>query len=141
MALTLPGLPPPAFAGVSDGPGGLELAVEEVVLRGTPGGEYRMMSYGKRNPALSRQDFVERWKAEAGNLGGEPIPDEVKGNAYAQLHPVDEDPVFDAVNEVWFDDLAALTGRAEWFAARPVPAELMDPSTCGALYLRVSSST
>jgi len=46
------------------------------------------------------------------------IPDEVRGRAYVQNHP---DPAgerpYDAVNEVWFDDLAALRARVEWFRA------------------------
>jgi hypothetical protein len=140
-ALALDGLPAPEFTGVGgEGEADLELEVDELVVRGTPGGEFVMMSYGRRNPALTRPAFVERWKAEAGNLGGEVVPDDVRGLAYVQLHPVDDDPPLAAVNQVWFDDLDALRRRAEWFAARPVPAELMDPATCGALYLRVSSS-
>jgi len=43
---------------------------------------------------------------------------EVRGRAYVQNHP---DPagerVYDAVNEVWFDDLAGLRARVEWFRA------------------------
>ena len=119
-----------------EGEADLELDVEGVVVRGTPGGAFTMMSYGRRNPALSRQEFVERWKQEAGNLGGEVIPDEVRGLAYVQYHPTAADPPLDAINQVWFADLDALRVRAEWFAARPIPEALMDPSTCGILYLR-----
>jgi hypothetical protein len=119
-----------------EGDADLALEVEELVLRGTPGGRFTMMSYGRRNPALSRPEFVARWKQEAGNLGGEPIPDEVKGLAYVQYHPTAADPELDAVNQVWFADEASLRVRAEWFAARPIPESLMDPSTCGVLYLR-----
>jgi hypothetical protein len=137
VALVLDGLAAPAYTGVGgSGEGDVALEVEELVLRGTPGGAFTMMSYGRRNPALSRPAFVERWTSEAGSLGGEVIPDEVRGLAYVQYHPVDDDPPFDAVNQVWFDDLDALRTRAEWFAARPIPEALMDPSTCGALYLR-----
>jgi hypothetical protein len=143
VALTLDGLPAPAWVAVGgegdgEGEADLELEVEALVVRGTPGGRFVMMSYGRRNPSLSRPEFAERWKEEAGNLGGEVIPDEVRGLAYVQYHPIDEDPPLDAVNQVWFDDLESLRRRAEWFAARPIPETLMDPSTCGALYLRHS---
>lgn len=121
------------------------LAVDEVVARGADalsarwadGGErYKMMSFGRRNPALTRAGFLERWRAEAGRLGGDRIPDEVRGLAYAQDHPRADDPPLDAVNEVWFDSVDGLHRRAEWFAARPLPADLMSPDTCGTAYLR-----
>ena len=90
------------------------------------------------NPALARETFTERWRAEAGRLGAEIIPEEVRGLAYVQLHPVGDDPPFDAVNQAWFDDEAGLRRRAEWFAARPVPADLFDPASTWALHLRVT---
>lgn len=121
------------------------VAVEEVVVRGADaladrwaaGGErYKMMSFGRRNPALTRAEFVERWRAEAGRLGGDRIPDELRGLAYVQDHPVGDDSSLDAINEVWFDDLDALRHRARWFAARPIPADLMSPPDCWSLYLK-----
>lgn len=119
--------------------------VDEVIVRGAAalsarwsgGGErFKMMSFGRRNPALTRAAFVERWRAEAGRLGGTPIPDDLRGLAYVQDHPRGDDPPLDAINEVWFDRLADLRRRAEWFAARPVPSDLMAPATCGSLCLR-----
>jgi hypothetical protein len=157
-ALDLPGVPPPSFAAVvttwpHDDPGAVEpvddgalvVTVDEAVVRGedalaarwAEGGErFKMMSFGRRNPALTRAGFVERWRAEAGRLGGDRIPDDLHGLAYVQNHPRGDDPPLDAVNEVWFDRLADVRRRAEWFASRPVPAELMAPAECGSLVLR-----
>lgn len=158
-ALDLPGLPPPRFAAVevlwSDGDvlappgvaevGSLVVPVDEVVVRGAEAlaarwadGDERckMMSFGRRNPALTRAEFVERWRAEAGRLGGDHIPDDLRGLAYVQDHPLGDDPPLDAVNEVWFDRLDDVHRRAEWFAARPVPADLMSPPDCWSLVLR-----
>lgn len=157
-ALDLPGLPPAPFAAVDVlwfageppplalGLGSVAVAVEEVVLRGAlalaahrdAGGEgLKMMSFGRRNPALSPAEFADRWRREAGQLGGDPIPDELRGFAYAQDHPrPGAEPTFDAINEVWFDRIDDLRRRAGWFAARPVPAELMSPSECWSVCLR-----
>ncbi|HEX5944964.1 MAG TPA: hypothetical protein VFY82_01745 [Acidimicrobiales bacterium] len=145
-----------AAAGISDGEttaasgvvpddGSVVVEVDEVVARGgdalaarwADGGErFKMMSFGRRNPALTRTEFAERWRAEAGRLGGDRIPDDLRGSAYVQDHPRGDDPPFDAVNEVWFDRLDDLRRRAAWFAARPVPADLMSPAECWSLCLR-----
>jgi hypothetical protein len=144
-ALTLGGLPPPRHAAVDMvwgavagvGRPACTLAVDEEVRRGAVGGErYTMMSLACRRPGLSRAEFAARWRAEAGRLGAEAIPEDVRGAAYVQDHPVGDDPPFDAVNEAWFADLDGLRRRAEWFAARPVPADLFDPARSWALYLR-----
>jgi hypothetical protein len=156
-SLALPGLPPPRFAAVDvewfegdagddlPGDGSLTVPVDEVVVRGADalaarwagGGErFKMMSFGRRNPALTRAAFAARWRAEAGRLSGDRIPDELRGLAYVQDHPLGDDPPLDAINEVWFDRLDDLRRRAEWFAARPVPADLMSPAECWTAYLR-----
>lgn len=146
-ALALPGLPPPRHAavdmvwgddgGVTAGRPALAVAVDEEVRRGAVGGErYTMMSVACRRPGLSRAEFAARWRAEAGRLGAEAIPADVRGAAYVQDHPVGDDPPIDAVNEAWFADLDGLRHRADWFAARPVPADLFDPARSWALYLR-----
>lgn len=123
VALALPGLPPPRFAAVWLGAGDDGIEVEVELRRGPvpEGVPYRMLSVARRDPTLTRAEFAERWRAEAGRLGGEAIPDDVLGLAYAQLHPVADDAPYDAINLVWFDDLDALRRRAEWFAARAVP--------------------
>jgi hypothetical protein len=158
IALDLPGLPPPRFAAVevlwldTDAPAdrhaedaSVVVPVDEVIVRGADalaarwagGGErFKMMSFGRRNPTLTRAAFVDRWRAEAGQLGGSRIPDDIRGLAYVQDHPLGDDPPLDAINEVWFDRLDDLRRRAEWFAARPVPADLMSPATCRSVCLR-----
>lgn len=134
-----------AASGHTPDHGTVVVDVDEVVARGgdalaarwADGGErFKMMSFGRRNPALTRAEFVERWRAEAGRLGGDRIPDDLRGSAYVQDHPRGDDPPFDAINEVWFDRLDDLRRRAEWFAARPTPADLMSPTECWSLYLR-----
>jgi len=156
VAVELPDLPPPRFAAIelvwSDGPepepgpDAIEVTVEEVVLRGADrldalragdGPVFTMVSVARRNPALSRAELAERWRAEAGRLGSEAIPDDVRGLAYVQDHPLDDAAPFDAINECWFDTVDGLRRRADWFASRPVPADLFDPDECFALYLRV----
>jgi hypothetical protein len=152
-ALHLHGLPPPPFATVDVlwgtepvalGEGEIEVVVTEEVRRGADalaarwaaGGErFKMMSFGRRNPALSPAEFADRWRREAGRLGGEEIPADLRVFAYVQDHPV-PGAAFDAINEVWFDRLDDLRRRAEWFAARPVPADLMDPARSGFVLLR-----
>ena len=147
VSLHLDGLPAPRYAAVEVAwiAGSLptlaptDVAVDEEIRRGAARvgeGAYRMMSVARRNPSLSRTEFADRWRVEAGNLGGEMIPVDVQGLAYVQDHPVGPNPAFDAINEVWFDSLDDLRRRAEWFAARPVPAELFDPAASFALYLR-----
>jgi hypothetical protein len=136
------------------GDGSLQLITEELVLRGQDhyaarweqGGErYKMMSFGRRNPALTPTEFSARWRSHAGRLGADEIPDEVRGLAYVQNHPValdGRDWPLDAVNEVYFERLDHLRRRAEWFAARQEPAQrteaesLMAPTGTGSLYLR-----
>jgi hypothetical protein len=135
QSLELPGLPTPRFAAVllADAGDGIEVRSE---LRRGPipdDAPFRMMSVARRDPTLTRAEFVERWRAEAGALGGEVIPDDVRGLAYVQHHPLGDDPPYDAINEVWFDSLESLVRRAEWFATRPVPALFTDSFT---LYLR-----
>jgi hypothetical protein len=129
------------------GPGSLQLATEEVVLRGqdwldarwAAGGErYKMMSCGRRDRALTAEQLSARWRREAGHFGAEAIPDAVRGQAYAQNHPLaldGADRPLDAVNEVWFDRMADLRRRGAWFAARP-PASSSLWTATWSLYLR-----
>jgi len=125
--------------------GSCAVVVDELPLRGADhlaarwrdGGErFKMMSFGRRNPDLSRAGFTTRWRHESGRMGGVVIHNGARGQAYVQDHPVGDEVAFDAVNEVWFDRLDDLRRRAVWFAARPVPADLMAPTECWSLYLR-----
>jgi hypothetical protein len=138
-----------AAAGLADDVGTVRLVVEEVVARGgdyldarwSGGGErLKMMSFGRRNPALTPGEFSARWRGHAGSLGGATIPEDVRGLAYVQDHPV---PVegrewpLDAVNEVTFERLDDLRRRRDWFAARPDAAgDLMSPTEVWSLFVR-----
>jgi hypothetical protein len=129
------------------GTGSLRVVTEEVVLRGqawldarwAAGGErYKMMSCGRRDPALPAGELSARWRREAGRLGAEEIPEAVRGRAYAQNHPLARDGAdrpLDAVNEVWFDRLVDLRRRGAWFAARQDAARALWAETWS-LYLR-----
>jgi hypothetical protein len=121
------------------------LLVKEVVLRGQDwldrrwesGGErLKHMALATRADGLTREEFSRRWRAHAGTAGGVRIPDEARGLAYVQNHVVSGDyngagldaVNFDAVNEVYFDDLARLRQRVGWFAANPVAGPLFGSS-------------
>jgi hypothetical protein len=143
-----------AGVGLEASAGSRLIVADEVVLRGqgwladrwASGGErYKMLSFGRRHPELSPQEFSERWRAEAGRLGGGSIPEEVRGQAYVQNHPVlggGWEWPFDAVNEVWFDRLDDLRRRRDWFAARLGQAlrgatkPLMSPGQVWSMFVR-----
>lgn len=114
-------------------PPGPVIVAEEAVLRGADwldqrwrdrGDRLKHMALAVRATGLTPAEFSRAWRRRAGQVrraGAErvtAIPDEVRGRAYVQNHP---DPagerVYDAVNEVWFDDLAGLRARVEWFRA------------------------
>lgn len=103
------------------------VVAEEAVLRGADwleerwrsGGErFKHMAVAVRASGLTREEFSRRWRAHAGTAGGQRVPGSARGCAYAQNHCL-RGP-YDAVNEVWFDDLAGLRAREAWFAANPV---------------------
>lgn len=90
------------------------------------GPKIKHMALAKRAAHLNPEQFSELWRSRAGQLkapGGGPvlaIPDEAKGLAYVQNHPLpppEEGWVYDAVNEVYFDDVDSLRKRIDWFAA------------------------
>ncbi len=101
----------------------------EVALRGegwladrwiAGGRRFKHVALARRADGLTPATFVERWQAHAGNAGATPIPEAIRGLAYVQNHPVlvpsgaTDDVRFDAVNEVWFDDLETLRDRHRW---------------------------
>jgi hypothetical protein len=102
------------------------VVAEEHVLRGgdwleqrwaTGGTRLKHMAIARRAAGLTPAEFSDRWQNRAGRVGTTPIPDVAKGCAYAQNHPVPRthgDWLYDAVNEVWFDDLDALRTRIRW---------------------------
>jgi hypothetical protein len=105
----------------------LESAVvaDERVLRGADwladhwrygGGAVKQMAIAHRAIGLTQQQFSQQWQARAGSVGSTPIPDSAKGCAYVQNHPLhDQRQAYDAVNEVYFDDLDGLRARMAWF--------------------------
>lgn len=130
------------------------VVAEEVVLRGHDyldarwalGGErWKMMSFGRRDRRLTPGQFSARWRREAGRLGDEEIPEDVRGLAYVQNHPVPlggHEWPFDAVNEVYVEDVGALRRRGAWLAARQVAAlrsgapPFMSPAETWSLFVR-----
>lgn len=103
------------------------LDVEEVIVRGAGWLEARWAAGGprlkhvalaRRNPSLSLRDFSARWRSHAGSVGATPIPDIARGQAYVQGHPLPRPahPPWDAVTEVWFDDVDHLRSRIAWMA-------------------------
>jgi hypothetical protein len=104
------------------------LIAEERVLRGPGwlerrwcGGRPKLkhLALARRAPGLTAAEFSERWRAHAGSLGATVIPDEARGQAYIQNHPCAES-AYDAVNEVYFDDVEGLRMRIAWFRANSV---------------------
>jgi len=113
---------------------GTVLVADELVLRGADwleqrwrdGGErFKHMALALRAPGLTAAEFSERWRNHAGRVGraGAPaivIPDSARGQAYVQNHPRARprstgDWAYDAVNEVYFDDVEGLQARVDWF--------------------------
>jgi hypothetical protein len=111
----------------------LIVVAEEAVLRGAGwleqrwrdgGSMVKHMALATRAAGLTQAEFAARWRAHAGTAGGTPIPDEARGLAYVQNHPVPGEWPYDAVNEVYFRDLDGLRRRAEWFRSNvPAPAD------------------
>lgn len=116
-----------------------EVVAEEHVLRGaqwlqqrwSDGAKFKHMALARRAHGLTPQEFADRWRAKAGKLqapaagGGRtlaPIPDTVKGCAYVQNHPLlgAQEWPYDAINEVYFEDLTALRARVDFFQQRDV---------------------
>lgn len=74
------------------------------------------MAFAQRRAELSAEEFARRWAEHAGRAGATPIPEAVRGDAYAQNAPLDDAAgLYHAINEVWFDDPTALAARVRWF--------------------------
>ena len=107
------------------------VVADELVLRGADwleqrwrdgGPKLKHMALATRPSELSAAEFSERWRTQAGAVtrGGTrtEIPVEARGLAYVQNHPRSRaagEWAYDAVNEVYFDDLASLERRIAWF--------------------------
>ena len=85
---------------------------------------FKHMAVALRARGLTPAEFSELWQSRAGQVrtAGDDtvtvIPDDARGLAYVQNHPCprpEGDWAYDALNEVYFDDLDALRRRIEWF--------------------------
>jgi hypothetical protein len=138
------------------------IIAEEAVLRGADWLERRWadgavklkhMALARRAEGLSPNEFSERWRNRAGTIGGAgsarviAIPDEAKGYAYVQNHPVPNaatDWIYDAVNEVYFDDLDEMRSRIDFFRKNDVgraEADLVSAATFVAVTEHVMDSS
>jgi hypothetical protein len=121
------------LSGILSGPNSPVMVADELVLRGADwlaqrwrdgGDRTKQMAIARRAAGLTAAQFSDRWRNRAGTIGSASgpavvIPDEARGRAYVQNHPRPGFPgrcPYDALNEVYFDDVASLRIRAEWFA-------------------------
>lgn len=77
------------------------------------------MALARRAADLTPAEFFDRWRNRAGKVGAVPIPAEARGQAYIQNHPLLDAGVdwpYDALNEVYVDDLDGMRTRISWFA-------------------------
>lgn len=87
---------------------------------GTP--SLRHMALARRAAGLTPAQFLDRWKNHAGSVGAVAIPAEARGLAYVQNRPLpraEGEWPYDAVNEVYFERLAGVRGRVDFFAGNP----------------------
>ena len=116
-------------------PSAAEVIAQEVVLRGaewlaqrwkTLDPKFKHMALARRAPGLTAAEFSERWRNRPGQIGGGQnqslaIPEAAKGQAYCQNHPLpDSQSPYDAINEVYFDQLEDMRPRIEFFRDHPV---------------------
>jgi hypothetical protein len=85
---------------------------------------YKHMALARRAAGLTPAEFSARWRGHAGRATraaddrAVEIPRDVLGVAYVQDHPLPREGVdwaYDAVNEVYFEDLDGLRRREQWF--------------------------
>lgn len=137
------------------------IIAEEAVMRGADWLEHRWgeraakvkhMALARRADGLTPTEFSERWRNRPGMIGGAnsvsmvAIPDKAKGHAYVQNHPVPNSAgewLYDAVNEVYFDDIDAMRTRIEFFEKNDVgraEADLVSKATFVAVTEQVIDS-
>ncbi|HEX9030986.1 MAG TPA: hypothetical protein VF834_04020 [Streptosporangiaceae bacterium] len=110
------------------------VVADESVLRGADwleqrwrdGGEkLKHMAIALRATGLTPGEFAQRWRSRPGQIrrpGAAEvtiIPDDARGHAYVQNYPrplAAGEWAYDALNEVYFDDVASLRTRIEWFS-------------------------
>ena len=75
------------------------------------GPKLKQLAIATRADGLTLAQFLERWRGQSGTVGAGPIPDALRGRAYVQNHPLaggDRAWAYDAINEVYFDDVDSL---------------------------------
>jgi hypothetical protein len=116
----------------------IAIVAEEAVMRGVDWLQQRWaersvklkhMALARRATHLTAEQFSERWRNRAGVVGGAgaapvlTIPAEARGFAYVQNHPLAsfaKEWTYDAINEVYFDDLVAMQRRIAFFREHDV---------------------
>lgn len=103
------------------------VVTEENVARGADwlerrwldgGPKLKQLAIATRADGLTLQQFLELWRSRAGKIGAVPIPEAYRGLAYVQNHPQVEagrDWAYDAINEVYFEQLDDLLARIAYF--------------------------
>ncbi len=109
------------------------IVADESVLRGADwleqrwrggGAKLKHMAVAVRASGLTSAEFSQAWRSRAGQIrrpGAAEvtvIPDDARGRAYVQNHPHPRTAgewAYDAVNEVYFDDVESLRTRITWF--------------------------
>lgn len=82
------------------------------------GPKLKQMAIATRAAGLTLPQFLDRWRGRAGKIGATPIPEAHRGLAYVQNHPrimAGRDWAYDAINEVYFDDVENLLARMAYF--------------------------
>jgi hypothetical protein len=78
------------------------------------GPKLKQLAIATRADGLTLPQFLERWRGRTGPVGAGPIPDAYRGLASVQNHPLVEpgrDWAYDAINEVYLDDVDSLLAR------------------------------
>jgi hypothetical protein len=84
------------------------------------GPKFKHMAIARRARGLTLPQFFELWRSRAGRVGAVVIPDRARGQAYIQNWPQETQEggpawAYDALNEVYFDDMDALQARIAYF--------------------------
>jgi hypothetical protein len=110
-------------------PGASTYVAEEAVVRGAAwlarrwacgAPKLKHMALARRAHGLSAGEFAERWRSKSGSAGSLVIPERARGHAYIQNHALEDRGVYDAINEVYFDDLEGMRARVEFFREQGV---------------------
>lgn len=103
------------------------VVTDERVIRGADwlerrwqdaGPKLKQLAIATRADGLTLSQFLDLWRSRAGTIGAAPIPEAFRGLAYVQNHPqveADRDWAYDAINEVYFDDVDSLLARIAYF--------------------------